>query len=334
MPAVSAIVPVRNEVATIERSIRSVLDQDYPALVDVVVADGMSADGTRAIVESLAAIDPRVRLVDNPTGATPAALNAAVRAARGEVIVRCDAHSFLPPGYVRHAVEIMRRTGADNVGGMQLASGRTPVQRAIALAMHIPLGVGDARFHLGGDPGPVDTVYLGVFRRAALERVGLFDEHLLRNQDADLNYRLRATGGLVYFHPDLKVDYVPRDSLRALWRQYWGSGAWKRETFRRRPGAVRWRQVAPPALVLGLAASAVLAFSPWRALALVVPALYALALAGTAAWTALRRRDPTALLLPIVLPSMHLAWGTGFLLGRAARRARGRTAARTGNHAS
>lgn len=316
MRSVSVVMPVRHEAATIEKALRSIIEQDHPGIVEIIVADAMSTDGTREVVARLAAADARIRVVDNLARTTPAGLNAAIRASTGDVVVRCDAHAVLPPGYISRAVELLAETGADNVGGMQVAHGTTLRQRAIARAMHTPMGVGDARFHLGGPPGPVDTVYLGVFRRAALDRVGLFDEALARNQDSELNYRLTSTGGIVYFHPDLKVVYRPRSSLRSLARQYFTSGAWKRQTFRRHVRAIRWRQMAPPALVLALVGSAVLAFTPARRFAVIVPALYGVAILGASLWNLIRRADPAALLLPVVLPTMHIAWGLGLLFGR------------------
>lgn len=316
LPTVSVVMPVRNEARTVAPALLSVLSQDYASIADVIVADGRSTDGTRDVVRTVAAGDARVRLVDNPAGTTPAALNTAIRASTGEIVVRVDAHAVLPDGYVRRAVEVIEATGADNVGGMQVPVGRTPMKRAIAIAMSSRLGAGDARYRIGGPPGPVDTVYLGAFRRTALERVGGFDEDLLRNQDAELNHRIRASGGVVYFHPDLRVGYEPRDSFARLWQQYFTSGAWKRETFRKDPRSFRPRQAAPPLLVLGLAASAALAVAGWRRAAAIVPGTYAAALAGTTALAAARRRDPAALLLPAVLPAMHLGWGLGFLLGR------------------
>lgn len=316
LPAVSVVMPVRNEVASVEEALLSALGQNYPGPLEVVVADGMSEDGTRELLDRLAGGNPRVRLVENPRGSTPAGLNAAIRASSGEVIVRCDGHAVLPPDYVRRAVEILGETGADNVGGIQAAQGKGVLQRAIALGMSTPFGVGDARFHYGGPAGPADTVYLGAFRRSALERVGLFDESLGRSQDSDLNYRIRASGGSVYFHPDLRVVYRPRPGLGSLWQQYWRSGAWKRELLGRRPGSLRWRQLVSPALVLALFGSAILALTPWRKVALLAPALYAAEVMFATIWTALRRGDPAALLLPVVLPTMHLAWGLGFLLGR------------------
>jgi len=314
-PTVSVILPVRNEAGTIERALASVLSQEYPRRIEVVVADGMSTDGTRQVLERVAAADPRVRLVDNPAQITPVGLNLAIRASGGEIVVRCDGHNLLPPGYIARAIEILLEAGADNVGGIQAATGEKFVERAIALAMSIPMGVGDARFHYGGPPGPADTVFLGVFRRSALDRIGGFDERLARNQDAELNHRIRATGGIVYFHPDLRVTYRPRGSLHALWRQYFSSGAWKRETFRRSPGSFRLRQAAPPILVIGLAVSVVV--GPLRPVfSIAVPALYIAVLVGTSIVEGVRKHELAASILLVVLPIMHLGWGLGFLVGR------------------
>ena len=234
-PACSCVIPVRNERRAIAAAVLSCLGQRYEGALEVVVADAMSSDGTRQVVEELAAADRGVRLVDNPGRVTPAGLNAAIAGSSGEVVVRCDAHAVLPPGYVAAAVATLEGTGAVNVGGVQHAVGDHFTSRAIALAMTSPIGVGDARFHYGGDAGPVDTVYLGVFRRAALDQVGGFDEGLVRNQDYELNYRLRQAGGTVWFDPDLKVDYRPRASLGSLWRQYFDYGKGKRVMLRSIP---------------------------------------------------------------------------------------------------
>jgi len=314
---VSVVLPVHNGARTIGAALRSILDQRYPGTLEVVVADGMSTDGTREIVQAVAAADTRVRLVDNPQRSTPAGLNAAIRASAGPVVVRCDAHAELPPGYVTRAVAMLGQTGADNVGGVQSAEGIGFVQRAIACAMSSRIGVGDSRFHYGGAPGPVDTVYLGTFRREALERAGLFDETLARNQDYELNHRIRSTGGIVYFDPELRVLYRPRTSLQALWRQYWQYGVWKRRVVRRHPRSLRIRQLAAPVFVVGLAGSAVLALTPVREWALVVPSTYGALLVGATVVQAVRRRDPAVLLFPVAVAIMHLAWGGGFLFGRA-----------------
>lgn len=316
-PAVSIVIPVRNEVASIGAAIESCLDQEYPGAVEVVVADGMSDDGTRAVVMEMSR--PNVTLVDNPKGLTPSGLNVAIAASSGRVVVRCDAHSRLPPGYLRRAVEIMTETGADNVGGVQKAVGQNLFGRVVALAMSSRIGVGDAKFHYGGPAGETDTVYLGVFRRDTLDEVGLFDESLVRNQDYELNHRIRAAGGKVYFHPDLSVDYAPRDSLKGLWRQYYQYGYWKYRVVRRHPDSLRLRQVAPPLLVIGLIGSGVLAVFGRTLLASLVPAAWLVALVSASVVVGIKRREWAAIALPPVVASMHLAWGIGFL-GAAIRR--------------
>jgi hypothetical protein len=221
------------------------------------------------------------------------------------------------------AVEVLEETGAANVGGMQVPEGETSVQRAIALAMASRLGAGDARFRIGGEPGPADTVYLGVFRRDFIEAIGLFDERFLRNQDYELNWRIRSAGGVVFFDPRLQVGYRPRGSLTDLARQYRDYGRWKRWMVRVHPRSIRLRQLAAPALVLGLACSVLLALTPWRMIAAALPIVYAGTVALATIWSWIRFRDWTALMLPAVYPTMHLAWGLGFLLGRADRRLAG-----------
>lgn len=308
-PPVSVIIPARDAADSLPRTLRSILDQDYPGPVEVVVAaaDEPSARSARNVASG-------VKVVANPAGTTPAGLNAALAASSGSIVVRCDAHAVLPPGYVTRAVETLQRTGAANVGGRQVPRGQSWWERAVALAMTSPLGAGDARYRLGGDEGPTDTVYLGVFRREALEAVGGFDETLLRNQDYELNWRLRLRGETVWFDPALAVDYRPRGSLRRLARQYFDYGRWKRRVLRRHPASLRARQLAAPLLVFGLAASAGLAFTPARPLAVAVPALYGGFLAAGSTVVGIRRREPAAVALPLVLATMHLAWGIGFFL--------------------
>jgi succinoglycan biosynthesis protein ExoA len=314
-PPVSIVIPVRNEAGTIERSLRSALDQTYAGDLQIVVADGDSDDETADIVRGIADEDDRVEMVSNPDRLTAPGLNHGIRASRGAVIVRCDAHAELPPGYVQQAVTTLLETGAANVGGVQAAEGDTFFSRAVALAMTSRLGVGDARFHLGGAAGPVDTVYLGVFDRNAIESVGLFDESLVRNQDYELNYRLRQTGHTIWFDPELQVRYRPRGSLAALWRQYFDYGRWKRAMLRANPSAVRWRQLVPPLFVLGLVVSIVLLVAGQTTAGLVVPILYGAALITGTLWAIVCRRSVAGILLPIVLPAMHIGWGVGYLIG-------------------
>lgn len=312
-PAVSIIIPVRNEAANIAAAIESALRQDYSGSLEVVVADGMSDDGTREILEQISAADPKVRWVDNPTGKTPSGLNIAIELSSGDVIVRCDAHAELPTDYVSTAVDALQSTGAVNVGGIQDAVGIKPMQRAIAYAMSSRIGVGDAKFHYGGESGETDTVYLGVFRRQALIEAGMFDEQLVRNQDYELNIRLRANGGMVWFEPRLRVLYRPRPSLRSLWKQYFEYGTWKRRVVRMHPESTKLRQLVPPLFVIGLGVSAILAFTPLRPIAVVVPGAYLVLLTGATLVQLFERRDPAALLFPPAVATMHVSWGLGFL---------------------
>ena len=317
-PPVSVVVPVRDEPATIAAALDSVLAQDYGAAIEIVVADGSRGPETGALVR---ARFPGVRLVANPDGGTSAGLNRAVAAASHGIVVRCDAHCVLPPDYVQAAVAVLARTGAVAVGGMQRPVGTTAFTRAVALAMSTPLGAGDARYRLGGPEGPADTVYLGVFRREALAGAGGFDETLARNQDYELNWRLRAGGGTVWFTPALAVAYRPRGRFAALVRQYFAYGWWKRVVVARHPGSRRWRHFAAPGLTAALAGSVFLGGAAGApALGAALPVGYACAMGVAALVLAVRRRSAAALLLPPVLAAMHLAWGAGFWCAWAAGR--------------
>jgi glycosyltransferase involved in cell wall biosynthesis len=276
------------------------------------LALGPSRDGTDEIARVLAAADPRVHLVANPSGRTADALNAAIEHAAGAVVVRVDGHGLLDPDYVRTAVDTLEATGAANVGGVMAAEGTTPFERAVARAMTSVLGVGAARFHTGGEAGPADTVYLGVFRREWLERVGGYDPHFVRAQDWEMNHRILKAGGTVWFTPKLRVRYRPRASLRALSRQYFEYGRWRRVVSRAHKGTVNLRYLAPPAAVLGVVAGTAVgvALTPWG---FALPLGYAaLVLAGSAViGSGLSVADRAW--LPVVLPTMHLSWGVGFL---------------------
>ena len=323
MPPVSVIVPARDAAATLARALESVLAQDYAGGFEVIVADGSEGAETGALVRRRF---PRVRVVPNPGREIACGLNAALRAARHPVIARCDARALLPEGYLTRAVATLLRTAAANVGGRQNPVGFSFFERAVALATSTPLGAGGARHRIGGAEGPVDTVFLGVFRREALDAAGAFDESLLRNEDYELNWRLRAGGGTVWFDPALVVDYRPRGSLRALARQYFDYGRWKRVVLGRHPRSLRLRQAAAPLLLAALAASAALAVAGGLAggagpgtllmgAAAVCPAGYGLLLIGASAAIGLRRRCAAAVLLPVVAATIHLAWAAGFFAG-------------------
>ncbi len=312
-PRISAVVPVRDGAATIEACLRTILEQE-PAVDEVVVAVGPSRDDTRAVVDAIAGVEPRVRVVDNPSGRTPDALNRAIEATSGEVVVRVDAQSVLPPGYVATVVDTLRKTRAANVGGRQIPHAEQGFAGAVAAAMRSPFGSGGAAYRSGTRPGPADTVYLGSFRREALNAVGGFDPRFVRNQDAELNVRLREAGYLVWFEPSLEVTYRPRASVGSLASQYVQYGRWRRLTARMHPGSLELRQLAAPVLLLALLGAAVVsaALGAWWPL-LAVAGPYVAATMFAAAFAA----PGPALIVPtaVAFLTMHLAWGVGFLLG-------------------
>ena len=325
-PPVSVVMPVRNEERYLAEAVRHVLGQDYPGEFELVLAVGPSADRTGQIARDLAAAQPRLTVVPNPTGQIPAALNAAVGAAQHAVIARMDGHALMPPGYLATAVAALTETGAADVGGVMAAVGVTTFQQAVAWAMTSKAGVGSAAFHTGGGAGPVDSVYLGIYHREAIERAGGWDEGMLRAEDWDLNYRIRAGGGRIWFTPDLRVTYRPRASIRTLAAQYFHYGRWRRVIVREHPETASFRYLAPPVtaalvtvgLLAGLVGLAALvagapAAAQWLTAGLAIPVVY---LAGvTAVAAALARGVPARVRarIPLVLAVMHMAWGAGFL---------------------
>ena len=320
-PSVSVIIPARDSARDLQPCLEAVLSQDYPGQFDVIIAVGPSTDGTERVAADIAAQDHRVKLVPNPAGSTPAALNAAIAASSGSIVARVDGHAVLPAGYLREAVRTLEATGADNVGGIQAATGQTVFEQAVACAMSSRFGVGNSPFHYGGEAGPTDTVYLGVFRRSALERVGGFDESLVRNQDYELNWRIRDTGGVVWFDPELRVRYRPRSTLRGLATQYFQYGQWKREVLRRHPRSVRVRQLIPPAAVVANVSGLVVGLTSRRGRwALLVPGGYAAATVAAAVVAGRGQPLSVRAKLPAVFAVMHHAWGTGFLVSVRLRR--------------
>lgn len=323
-PGVSYVMPVLNEVAHIEAAVLSLVAQDYRGAFEVVLALGPSVDGTNDVIAALAAADPRIRRIDNDLGSTPGGLNAAIRASTFPVVIRVDAHSVLPTDYTRIAVSTLLRTGADNVGGIMEAKGETPFERAVARAYGARAGLGGTPHHVGGKEGPSETAYLGVFQRRRLVEVGMFDEGIKRGQDWELNRRLRATGGTVWFTPELRVTYRPRSSLRALVRQFVATGLWRGELARRYPASNSLRYLIPPLMVLGVTLGVVLGIiglatlgtpAGWLALALAVPALYLLFVILATIPVIGSDGVRSALWFLVVLPCIHFAWGIGFVLG-------------------
>ena len=309
-PEISVILPVLNESKYLEEAVNAILDQDFAGSLEIIVAVGPSHDGTEKIAHDLAGKDSRVVVVANPTGRTAAGLNLAIAATRYSIIVRVDGHSKIPRNYLSLAFEILKETGAVNVGGIMAAEGQSIFENSVARAMRSPLGVGASRFHTGGDSGSVDTVYLGAFRKQALLAVGGFDERFTRAQDWELNFRLREAGGVIYFDPRLVVTYRPRGTVKALAKQYFEYGRWRRVVSRRHEGTINYRYLAPPFTVIGVVSSMILGaiFTP----ILYIPALtYALFILIASARIGKSLAEFVS--LPLILLTMHMTWGLGFL---------------------
>lgn len=319
-PLVSVIMPIRNEAGFIERSLEAVLAQDYPHdCFEVLIADGMSTDCTREIIHRVTEEHPdiAVRIIDNPGKIVPTGFNAALAQARGEIIVRVDGHTIIDSSYLRECVSALGRSGADNVGGRMDAVGTTSFGQVVALATSSPFGVGGARFHYSDQESWVDTVYMGVWRRGLFERLGGFDEELVRNQDDEFNYRTRAVGGKILLNPNIRSRYFNRSTPRALWRQYYQYGFYKVRVLQKHPAQMRPRQFVPPLFALGTLLGAALAplSKPLRRLWQMGLAAYALAniaasvkLAHMNGWQHLKR-------LPLVFLILHFSYGLGFLAG-------------------
>jgi glycosyltransferase involved in cell wall biosynthesis len=319
-PDVDVVMPVRDEARHLEAAVAAISAQEYAGAIRIHVAVAPSTDGTEALAARLAASDPTVAVIPNPSGSTPAGLNAAIASSSAPVVVRADGHCQLSPGYIARAVETLARTGAANVGGIQRPVGVTPFEQAVAVAMSSRFGTGGARFHVGGPQGPVDTVYLGVFRRHALVEVGAFDERLVRNQDYELNVRLRAAGHEVWFDPELWATYRPRPDIGSLARQYFHYGRYKRQVLARHPRSLKLRQIVPPVVCTVVFGGLVV--SPWRRRAVLAPAGY---LAALTAATAIEGRWQRGIRLRLAtaLATMHFSWSAGLLLGGSIRSSEG-----------
>jgi succinoglycan biosynthesis protein ExoA len=318
--------PVLNEGRYIEIAIATVLSQDYAGEKELILALGPSTDDTDAIVERLAAADPRITFVHNPETDIPVGLNLAIRASTHPIIVRVDAHSELEPGYTRRAIETLERTGAANVGGTMNARGKTPFQLAAARGYNSRFGLGGGRYHGGGEEGPAESAYLGVFRREVLEEVDYFDETIRRGEDWELNLRIRAAGHTVWFDPALRVTYWPRENWSKLARQFCATGVWRGELVRRYRGRNPWRFFVPPVLVVSAVASLVVAalqatgvLTGWVSAVASVIYLSPIAYVLLVLWLAfVGDRGASRLdrwFFVVVLPTMHFSWGTGFIIG-------------------
>ena len=312
--------PVRNEADYIEQAITAVLEQDYEAPIEVIVADGMSDDGTRDVIDRLRArtrdSDRHVTVLDNPARTTPAALNRALARCRGAVIVRVDGHCVIPRHYVRRCVELLETTGAACVGGTLETVGETTTARAVAAAQSSWFGVGGAAFRVGRSrAGPVDTVAFGAYRREVFERLGQFDEDLVRNQDDEFNFRLRRAGEVIWLDPSVTSRYYSRADLRSLWRQYHDYGLYKVLVMRKHGQVAAARHVVPAAFVASLLVAAGVAVirQRWAPLVFVAGAHSAVNAASSAAAT--RRGGGGFGLVFAAHAVLHVAYGVGTLRG-------------------
>ena len=315
LPFVSVVIPARNEAAWIERCLASVFGQDYPAdRYEVIVVDGMSDDGSYEMLWRMAQREPRLRVMRNSERIVPSSLNIAIAAARGDVVARVDSHTTIAQDYLSRGVEVLERTGADNVGGPMRPIGGGPVGDAIAAAMGSRFGIG-AYFHYASEERETDTVYMGMWPRTVFERVGLFDEELVRNQDDELNYRIRKAGGRIIVSPAMLSDYQNRQAWRALSRQFYEYGLWKVRVLQKHPGQMSVRHFIPPAFdamliagVCGVVARPSLIFAVLGALFVYLGTMAAVSIMG-AGLVAQRLRMMRALV------TIHHAWAAGFLVG-------------------
>lgn len=318
---VSIVIPCRNERAFIVECLDSILATTWPHdRLEVIVVDGMSDDGTRERLQAYIDDHPVVRTFDNAQRITPVALNIGVRAARGDVVVRMDAHNFYPPDYVPRLVEALFASGADNVGGVWITKpgAATPAAAAIALALAHPFGVGNAHYRIGSTaPRWVDTVPFGCYRRDVFDRIGLFDEELVRNQDDEFNLRLIRSGGRILLVPTVWSEYHARPSYAKLWRMYFQYGLFKPLVIKKVRAVLTVRQLVPALFVLSLATllvgSAVLPLARWGLLGLA--STYALASVIAAVRAGRNVAAPVAARLLLVFPLIHIAYGWGFIRG-------------------
>lgn len=319
-PAVSVILPIRNEDKSIASCVQNILQQDYPTeLVEVLIVDGMSEDNTRAILEKIIQEVPGrvIQVLDNPKKVVPPALNIGIRSAVADVVIRMDGHTRADRTYISCCVKALLETGAANVGGVIRYVGDSQFGQAVALAQSHVLGAGNAKFHYAKTPEFVDTVPMGAFNKEIFRRTGLFDESMVRNQDYEMNVRIRNAGEKIYLDPSITSNYTPRGTPFTLWKQYFEYGWWKVETLRRHPESLLWRQLVPVVFVASFLGLTALSSVEWARVLLACQLLIYLSTIGGAAW-ALHRRAKKGLLrhflFVLALMIMHFSWGCGFLL--------------------
>ena len=325
---VSVVIPCRNERRHICEFLDSLMNQslDRNWEVEILVADGMSDDGTREALADYMVKAPSVRTIDNPGRIVSTGLNAAIAASTGDIIVRMDAHTIYARDYIRQCVKLLQESGADNVGGPWVAVGKGSMGRAIAAAFQTRFCSGGGKSHNPSYEGEVDTVYLGCWRRDAFQRFGLFDPELVRNQDDEFNFRIRRGGGKILQSPKIQSSYTPRSSIRALFRQYLQYGFWKVFVMRKHGGVASWRHLVPvifvSSILLELMLLGLSTVLDWTSLAILTGSVlfiellvYALACVATAAPFFDSLEMPAVIAIPVVIAVHHVAYGLGFLMG-------------------
>jgi succinoglycan biosynthesis protein ExoA len=317
-PLVSIVLPCRNEHGYIQACLESALQQDPPeGGFEILVADGMSTDGTREYLHQLAKQHPRIRVLDNPGRIVSTGLNAAIRAARGKIIVRMDAHTTYAPDYVRQCLAVMNEIGADNVGGPMQTTAETFMERGVRAVFHSAFAVGGARSHQANYDGHVDTVIYGCWKKSVFERIGYFDQELVRNQDDEHNLRLTRAGGRIYQSTRIRSWYQVRGSLGALFRQYMQYGYWKVLVIRKHQLPASFRHLVPGTFVGCLCVLAALGLFWFPALcgAVALAVLYTAAALAVSLVIAARTEWILLPVLPVIMWCFHFGYGYGFLRG-------------------
>lgn len=317
-PSLSVLIPVRNDRNHLAQAVESVLRQSYPGELEIILAVGPSIDDSLATANQLAASNKLIHVIENPKGLTTAGLNLAIAKAKGEIIVRVDAHSELGDNYLSRGVEILQSTNSVLVGGIMQAKGITPFQKAVAFGYGSRFGLGGGRYHVGGQAGEAESAYLGIFLASALKEVSGYDEAIIRGEDWDLSQRLKAKGGKVWFSPELVVTYWPRSNVRALAWQFYSTGVWRGDLTRRAPGKASLRYFIPPLALLALIDFVILYLVGAIPITfLIIPVAAYLFLVSFASATAKQLALMDRLAVLVALPVMHLSWAIGFWIGLA-----------------
>jgi glycosyltransferase involved in cell wall biosynthesis len=316
---ISLILPIRNEELFIENCLASIFNQIRIDGMDleIIVADGMSNDSTRKIIKGLQQQNKNLIIIDNPGLIVSIGINKALEIASGEIIIRVDGHTTLAPDYVYNCVQVLLTSNADNVGGRMYAVGTNDFANAVAMATSTPFGVGGSRFHYSNHEEWVDSVYMGAWKREIFQKVGRFDEELVRNQDDEFNYRLRKRGGKILLSPIIKSKYLVRSNPKALYKQYYQYGFWKVRVLQKHPKQMSLRQFVPPLFVSSLIVSLMVALifpSFWIIFGL-LSGVYLLVDLGASVIIASRHGWRYLPLLPLVFPILHISYGLGFLVG-------------------